>query len=97
MDFDRWNFDDAEFSAATFLNSALPQPLFFTLLYPEYDASHRALAWLENKRMLTQQEQAGQRCIEMGARTYVVVALGSIATRLHYTPFEHGRKPKRLI
>jgi Zn-dependent membrane protease YugP len=34
--------------------------LFSIVTLPvEYDASNRALAWLENKRMLTPQEQAG--------------------------------------
>jgi hypothetical protein len=50
----------------------------------EYDASNRALAWLENKRMLTPQEQAGARFSKNAARTYVVAALGSIATLLYY-------------
>jgi hypothetical protein len=46
----------------------------------EYDASNRALAWLENKRM-PQQEQQTQNG---RARTYVVV--GSIATTLLRVP-----------
>ncbi|WPR72462.1 zinc metallopeptidase [Flavobacterium sp. NG2] len=51
----------------------------------EYDASNRALAWLENKRMLTQQEQAGAKdALKWAARTYLVAALGSIATLLYY-------------
>lgn len=64
--------------AATTLFSIITLPV-------EYDASHRALAWLENKRMLTQQEQAGAKdALKWAARTYVVAALGSIATLFYY-------------
>jgi Zn-dependent membrane protease YugP len=49
----------------------------------EYDASHRALTWLEKK--LTQQEHEGAKdALTWAARTYVVAALGSIATLLYY-------------
>ena len=59
----------------------------------EYDASNRALAWLENKRMLTQQEQAGAKdALKWAARTYVVAALGSIATLLYYVNIYMGRR-----
>jgi Zn-dependent membrane protease YugP len=64
--------------AATTLFSIVTLPV-------EYDASNRALAWLENKRMLTQQEQAGAKdALKWAARTYVVAAIGSIATLLYY-------------
>jgi len=64
--------------AATTLFSLITLPV-------EYDASHRALAWLENKRMLTQQEHVGAKdALKWAARTYVVAALGSIATLLYY-------------
>ncbi len=57
----------------------------------EYDASNRALAWLENKRMLTQQEQAGAKdALKWAARTYLVAALGSIATLLYYLSIYMG-------
>ncbi|MFN8274228.1 MAG: zinc metallopeptidase [Flavobacteriaceae bacterium] len=60
--------------------------LFSIITLPvEYDASNRALAWLENKHMLTQQEQAGAKdALKWAARTYVVAAIGSIATLLYY-------------
>ncbi len=60
--------------------------LFSIITLPvEYDASHRALAWLENKRMLNQQEHAGAKdALKWAARTYVVAALGSIATLFYY-------------
>ncbi|WP_086895871.1 zinc metallopeptidase [Flavobacterium sp. AJR] len=57
----------------------------------EYDASNRALAWLESKRMLTQQEQAGAKdALKWAARTYVVAAIGSIATLLYYVSIYLG-------
>ena len=72
--------------AATTLFSIVTLPV-------EYDASKRALAWLENKRMLTQQEQVGARdALKWAARTYVVAALGSIATLLYYISIYMGRR-----
>jgi hypothetical protein len=72
--------------AATTLFSIVTLPV-------EYDASKRALAWLENKRMLTQQEQAGAKdALTWAARTYVVAALGSIATLLYYVSIYMNRR-----
>lgn len=66
--------------------------LFSIVTLPvEYDASNRALAWLENKHMLTQQEQAGAKdALKWAARTYLVAALGSIATLLYYISIYSG-------
>jgi len=51
----------------------------------EYDASNRALAWLKNKNMLTQQEYAGaEDSLKWAARTYLVAALGAIASLLYW-------------
>lgn len=62
----------------------------------EYDASHRALAWLENKRMLTPQEHDGAKdSLKWAARTYVVAALGSIATLLYYVSIYMGGGSRR--
>lgn len=70
--------------AATTIFSIITLPV-------EYDASNRALAWLEGKRMLTQQEQAGAKdALKWAARTYVVAALGSIATLLYYVSIYMG-------
>lgn len=68
--------------------------LFTIITLPvEYDASNRALAWLENKRMLTQQEQAGAKdALKWAARTYVVAAIGSIATLLYYISIYSGSR-----
>jgi Zn-dependent membrane protease YugP len=59
----------------------------------EYDASNRALAWLENKNMLTSQEQDGAKdALKWAARTYVVAAIGSIATLLYYIMIYMNRR-----
>lgn len=55
----------------------------FTLitLPVEYDASNRALAWLKNKNMLTPQEYSGaEDSLKWAARTYLVSAIGAIAS-----------------
>jgi Zn-dependent membrane protease YugP len=72
--------------AATTLFSIVTLPV-------EYDASRRALAWLENKRMLSREEQAGAKdALAWAARTYVVAALGSIATLLYYVSIYMNRR-----
>lgn len=65
----------------------------FITLPVEYDASNRALAWLENKRMLTNDEQAGAKdALKWAARTYVVAAIGSLGTLLYYVMIYMGRR-----
>lgn len=57
----------------------------FITLPVEYDASNRALAWLKNKNMLSQQEYEGaEDSLKWAARTYVVAAIGSLATLLYW-------------
>ena len=57
----------------------------FITLPVEYDASNRALAWLESSNMLTSQEHAGaEDSLKWAARTYVVAAIGSLATLLYF-------------
>lgn len=59
----------------------------------EYDASNRALAWLKNKNMLNPAEYAGaEDSLKWAARTYVVAALGSIATLLYYISIYMNRR-----
>ncbi|RMB59161.1 zinc metallopeptidase [Dokdonia sinensis] len=62
------------------------QTLFsFVTLPVEYDASNRALAWLEAENMVTQEEHAGAKdALKWAARTYVVAAIGSLATLLYF-------------
>ncbi|EDM43655.1 hypothetical protein SCB49_08693 [unidentified eubacterium SCB49] len=51
----------------------------------EYDASNRALAWLESANMVTKEEHAGAKdALKWAARTYLVAALGSLATLLYF-------------
>ncbi|WP_394341778.1 zinc metallopeptidase [Nonlabens xiamenensis] len=57
----------------------------FVTLPVEYDASKRALAWLENNRMLTREEHEGaEDALKWAARTYLVAAIGSLATLLYF-------------
>ncbi|WP_396183463.1 zinc metallopeptidase [Flavobacterium sp.] len=68
--------------------------LFSVITLPvEYDASNRALAWLENKRIVNQQELAGSKdALKWAARTYVVAAIGSLGTLLYYVMVYTNRK-----
>lgn len=64
----------------------------FVTLPVEYDASNRALVWLDNKNMLTNEEQEGAKdALNWAARTYVVAALGSLATLVYYVLIYAGR------
>ena len=64
---------------------AIATAFSFVTLPVEYDASNRALAWLKNKNMVSQQEYAGaEDSLKWAARTYLVAAIGSIATLLYY-------------
>lgn len=72
--------------AATTLFSLITLPV-------EYDASNRALAWLENKHMLNREEHDGAKdALKWAARTYVVAAIGSIATLLYYVMIYMNRR-----
>lgn len=65
----------------------------FITLPVEYDASNRALAWMTNKNMLTQQEHAGAKdSLKWAARTYVVAAVGSLATLLYFIMIYMSRR-----
>lgn len=59
----------------------------------EYDASNRALAWLKNKNMLSQEEYAGaEDALKWAARTYLVAALGAVASMLYWALQVFGRR-----
>lgn len=65
----------------------------FITLPVEYDASNRALAWLESKKMLTIQEYDGAKdALKWAARTYVVAAVGAITTLLYYVLIYTSRR-----
>jgi hypothetical protein len=57
----------------------------FITLPVEYDASNRALAWLKRKNMVTQQEYKGSEdALKWAARTYLVAAIGSLASLVYW-------------
>lgn len=59
----------------------------------EYDASNRALAWLKNKNMVSQQEYAGaEDSLKWAARTYLVAAIGAVASMLYWALQVFGRR-----
>ncbi len=65
----------------------------FVTLPVEYDASNRALAWLEKSGTLIPQEYAGAKdALKWAARTYVVAALGSLAQLIYFASMLSGRR-----
>ncbi|MBQ0080166.1 MAG: zinc metallopeptidase [Alistipes sp.] len=59
----------------------------------EYDASNRALDWLESSRILRDEEAEGAEiALKWAARTYVVAALSAIATLLYYFTLVNNRR-----
>lgn len=65
----------------------------FITLPVEYDASNRALAWLKNKNMVSQEEYKGaEDALKWAARTYLVAALGSLATLLYFVSIFLNRR-----
>lgn len=72
--------------AATTIFSIITLPV-------EYDASNRALAWLEKSQVVTPQEHEGAAdALKWAARTYVVAAIGSIGTLIYYVMIYLNRK-----
>lgn len=65
----------------------------FVTLPVEYDASKRALVWLEQENMLNAQEHdAAEDSLKWAARTYVVAAVGSLATLLYFLSVYMGNR-----
>lgn len=65
----------------------------FITLPVEYDASNRALAWIKRNGIVTQGEYAmSADALKWAARTYVVAAIGSLATLLYYIMIFMGRR-----
>ncbi len=57
----------------------------FITLPVEYDASNRALAWLENRHMVTRDEHAAaEDALKWAARTYLVAAIGALASLIYW-------------
>ncbi|WP_018476436.1 zinc metallopeptidase [Pontibacter roseus] len=65
----------------------------FVTLPVEFDASKRALAWISSNNVVTQQELVMSKdALKWAALTYVVAALGSLATLLYYVSLLMGRR-----
>jgi Zn-dependent membrane protease YugP len=63
----------------------------FVTLPVEFDASRRALAWMDSSGIVTTQEHAGAKdALWWAAMTYVVAALSSLATLLYYASIFFG-------
>lgn len=65
----------------------------FITLPVEYDASNRALKWLEHARILdTSEHHAAKDALKWAARTYVVAAVSSLVTLLYYLNIYNNRR-----
>ena len=63
----------------------------FVTLPVEFDASRRALAWIQNRGIVTQKEYVyAKDALWWAAMTYVVAAVGSLATLLYYVSILMG-------
>ncbi len=63
----------------------------FITLPVEYDASNRALAWIQRTGTVTPREhEMAADALKWAARTYVVAAIGSLATLLYYVSLLMG-------
>lgn len=57
----------------------------FVTLPVEYDASNRALAWMEQRNIVQPREYAAAKdSLKWAARTYLVAAIGSLAQLLYF-------------
>jgi Zn-dependent membrane protease YugP len=64
---------------------ALATAFSFVTLPVEYDASNRALAWLKAKNIVTPEEYKGSEdALKWAARTYLVAAIGALASLLYW-------------
>jgi Zn-dependent membrane protease YugP len=65
----------------------------FITLPVEFDASRRALAWMDRSRVVTADEHAiAKDALWWAAMTYVVAAVSSLATLLYYASFLGGSR-----
>lgn len=72
---------------------ALTTVFSFVTLPVEYDASARALAWIDRNGIVTQPEHAmASDALKWAARTYLVAAIGSLATLIYYLMILMGRR-----
>jgi len=72
---------------------ALTTLFAFVTLPVEFDASNRALNWMSGNRIVTNDEQAmAKNALWWAAMTYVIAALGSLATLLYYISIFTGSR-----
>ena len=72
---------------------ALTTLFSFITLPVEFDASKRALAWIDRRGIVTSREHTmAKDALKWAALTYVVAALGSLATLLYYLSLLLGRR-----
>lgn len=72
---------------------ALTTLFSFITLPVEYDASNRALAWIDQNGIVTPEEHGmAADALKWAARTYLVAAIGSLATLLYYVSILMGRR-----
>ena len=65
----------------------------FVTLPVEFDASRRALVWLEGSRVSSSMDHdKAKNALFWAAMTYVVAAIGSLATLLYYVSMLLGRR-----
>jgi Zn-dependent membrane protease YugP len=70
---------------------ALTTLFTFITLPVEYDASRRALVWMEGKNVVTSDEHAmAKDSLKWAALTYVAAALGSLAILMYYVAIYMG-------
>lgn len=68
----------------------------FVTLPVEFDASKRALAWIDKRGIVTTQEHAmAKDALWWAAMTYVVAAISSLATLLYYVSIFMGSRDRR--
>lgn len=64
----------------------------FITLPVEYDASNRALAWIKDRNIVDGREhEMAKDALNTAAQTYLVAALGALATLLYYVMIFLGR------
>jgi uncharacterized protein len=65
----------------------------FITLPVEFDASNRALAWLDTRNVVTREELGMSKdALWWAASTYVIAALSSLATLIYYISILNGRR-----
>ena len=72
---------------------ALTTVFSFVTLPVEFDASNRAIAWLESNNITQRNEtETAKSALKWAASTYVIAALSSLATLVYYIMIYMGRR-----